>query len=59
MLGLAIIIYVCCFAGLVWAWINAKAVTDIKVYSRNHGDSEEARHIDMMLNVGGKIEKGA
>jgi H(+)-translocating pyrophosphatase len=57
---LAILIFICCAAGIAWAAINAKAVTSIELESHgNNAKGTDIKAIDMMLKIGAKIDNGA
>jgi H(+)-translocating pyrophosphatase len=59
MIGLVVIIYICCGAGLLWSLVNARAVTSIDLRTEHSENEVDMRHIDAMLNIGKKIENGA
>lgn len=56
---LVIVIYLCCAAGLVWAFLNTKAVTSIELSAHNPTKENEVHCINMMLKIGRMIEGGA
>lgn len=56
---LVALIYICCAAGLIWAFINTRAVTSIELSAHNPTKESEVQQINMMLKIGRMIENGA
>ena len=56
---LVVLIYICCVAGLIWALINTKIVTNIDLTPTNPTKESEVHSINMMLKIGRMIENGA
>jgi H(+)-translocating pyrophosphatase len=56
---LILTIYLCCAVGLVWAVMNAIAVTKIEPAAANPTKESEVTGINMMLKIGRMIENGA
>lgn len=56
---LPLIVVLCCVAGLLWAFLNAKIVMSIDVRAEGEYKAIDTEKIDSMLKIGEMIEIGA